>query len=699
MTGEAPLQSALEQFTVDLTAAARAGELDPVFGRDAEIRQVIDVLLRRRQNNPLLVGEPGVGKTAIVEGLAAYIVNNRVPPLLQQATIRSLDIGLLLAGAAVRGEFESRLKAVTKEIETSLRTVILFIDEAHTLIGSGGQADAANLLKPALARGSFKTIAATTRSEYRKYFEKDPAFARRFQVVAVEEPTETQAIQMLRPLVPLLERHHGVYVTDEAICAAVRLSHRYVTGRQLPDKAVSVLDTSCARVATAQKCTPMAVEICQRRVAELEEDIRILQREQVIGAGRQEQLTRIFDQLAAAEMQLADLEDRWREERSLVEQLLKLRALIEVHLEKEDIQELRVKFQETAAKLKSVAGESPLVPAFVDDRVTAEMISEQTGIPIGRMVQNEIQNVLNLRSLLAERIVGQPHAIETVARQLFNARAGIEDPKRPMGVFLLVGPSGVGKTETGLALADLLYGGERNAVVLNMSEYQEAHSVSTLKGAPPGYVGYGEGGVLTEAIRRRPYCVVLLDEIDKAHPDVLELFCQVFDKGWLEDAQGRPINFRNTLILMTSNVGADSIRNLCQNEQRQPEADHVVRVLATELMAAFRSAFLDRLTVIPYYPLQESSLRHIAELKIERLRARLLDSKQIQLEYSEELVAEIARRATSLGGGARPIDKILNGTIMPEVSAVILNALASQRCVQQISLGVGPDRSFRYYSR
>jgi type VI secretion system protein VasG len=455
MDSGAPVQSALDQFTMDLTAAARAGELDPVFGRDVEIRQVIDVLMRRRQNNPLLVGEPGVGKTAIVEGLAAAIVSCQVPSALQPVSIRSLDLGLLLAGASVRGEFESRLKAVVKEVESSTPAVILFIDEAHMLVGSGGQADAANLLKPALARGNFKTIAATTRAEYRKYFEKDPAFARRFQVITVEEPSEIQAIQMLRPLVPLLERHHGVYLTDDAVSAAVRLSHRYVIGRQLPDKAVSVLDTCCARVLTAQRCTPLPVHHCQRRVAELEEEIRSLEREQITGSDRQEELTSAFDQLAAAEMQLADLEDRWREEKGLVKQLLDVRAQIEIHREKDDTSDMSVRFQEMAARLKSVAGEFPLVPAFVDGRMIAEVISEQTGIPVGRMLQNEIQNILNLRNLLAERIIGQAQAIQTIARRLLNTRAGLEDPKRPVGVFLLVGPSGVGKTETGLALADV----------------------------------------------------------------------------------------------------------------------------------------------------------------------------------------------------------------------------------------------------
>ncbi len=704
---EKPGAPALGQFTVDLTAAARAGALDPVFGRETEIRLVIDILSRRRQNNPILIGEPGVGKTAIVEGFALKIASGNVPPGLQGMTVRTLDLGLLLAGASTRGEFENRLKAVMNEIQSSLTPLVLFIDEAHMLIGGAAQTDAANLLKPALARGDLRTIAATTHAEYRKYFEKDAALARRFQLVPVEEPSEDLAIQMLRPLVPILERHHGVRLLDEAVQASVRLSKRYIMGRQLPDKAVGLLDSACARVSAAQVATPPQVEDCQHQIALVEAEIHTLQRENAARGAHDERLSALYDDLASAETQLADLEDRSREEKRLVTRSIQLRK----EVEESDYEEFRLQ-KETGDKraelasiedqLRTVQGESPLVPAVVDARVIAEIVAGQTSIPVGRMLGSEIHNVLNLRNHLAERILGQDHALDVIARRVVSARAQIEDPNRPTGVFLLAGPSGVGKTETALALADILYGGERNAVVLNMSEYQEAHSVSGLKGAPPGYVGYDEGGVLTESIRRHPYCVLLLDEMEKAHSDVIELFYQIFDKGILEDAQGRRVDFRNTLILMTSNAGAELIQEFCLESGRSPTPEQLTEALAHELKRIFKPAFLSRLIVVPYYPVQHATLRHIVELKIEKLCRRLEKSHNISLRYNETLIEEIAhqcgeRKGFQKDSGARNIDHVLTGTLIPEISERLLIAMADHRRISQIHVDIGGAKGFRYY--
>jgi type VI secretion system protein VasG len=694
--GEQAGPSALAQFTVDLTAAARAGALDPVFGRSQEIRLITDILTRRRQNNPILVGEPGVGKTAIVEGFALRIASGDIPPSLARTSVMTLDLGLLLAGASMRGEFESRLKGVMNEVQSSKNSIILFIDEAHMLIGGGGQADTANLLKPALARGDFRTIAATTHAEYRKYFEKDGALARRFQVVTVEEPGEQQAIQMLRPLVPILERHHGVRLMDDAITSAVRLSRRYIIGRQLPDKAVGILDTACANVAAAQNATPQPIETWQDRISFLEAEIRSLERERATGMDHAARLTELFDELAGAETQMADLEDRLVEERRLVRKSLELRATIDSSVPEEGHSLAIDELAAVTAELGAVQGESPLVPAFVDARVVAEVISGQTGIPVGRMLRSEIHSVLNLRSLLAERVVGQDHALETIARRVISARAGVDDPGRPTGVFLLVGPSGVGKTETALALADALYGGERNAVVLNMSEYQEAHSVSGLKGAPPGYVGYGEGGVLTEAVRRRPYCVLLLDEMEKAHADVMELFYQVFDKGVLEDSQGRVVDFRNTLILLTSNVATDLIHKVSTQDRKLLDSPRVQDALGTELRRVFKPAFLGRLVTIPYYSLRAVDLHNIAELKVQKIAQRLREAHGVRLEYSERLIEEITARCGETESGARNIDHILTGTLIPDVSERILCTLADERKIARMRVDVSPSGAFRY---
>ncbi|HEX3683279.1 MAG TPA: type VI secretion system ATPase TssH [Bryobacteraceae bacterium] len=688
-------ESALGQFTIDLTAAARTGALDPVLGREAEIRQLIDILSRRRQNNPILTGEPGVGKTAIVEGFALRVASGNAPPSLRDVSVRTLDMGLLLAGASLRGEFEARLKKVMQEVQNAPRPVILFIDEAHTLVG-GGQAEAANLLKPALARGNFRVIAATTYTEYRKYFEKDPALARRFQMIAVNEPSEEGAMQMLRSVIPLLEQHHGVRVLGEAIESAVRLSHRYVTGRQLPDKAIGILDTACARVSSAQNSMPSALEDRRHRIDVLEGEISQLTRERAAGLDVARRSNALFEELGVVEMELADLEDRCKEERGLVRQAVQLRAQVEDCADEELAASLRRELAQVNEALTTLQGDEPLVPAFVDSRVVAEVISESTGIPVRRMLSSELRTLLSLRKQIEARVVGQPHALDLVAKRIVSARAALEDPCRPTGVFLLTGPAGVGKTETAMALADILYGGERNAVVLNMSEYQETYSISGLKGSPPGYVGYGDGGVLTEAVRRRPYCVLLLDEMEKAHPDVMELFYQVFDKGTLEDSQGRAVDFRNTLIVMTSNVGSELIQELC-GSGRMPSPEELRRALTPELQRVFKPALLSRMIVVPYYPIGDMTLLQIVELKIGEIARRLESSYSISFKYSHRVVEEIARRCVDGHSGARNVDHILTGTLIPDISEKVLCAAADQNAIHSISVDAGSGGElFRY---
>jgi type VI secretion system protein VasG len=706
---------ALDQYTVDLTARARQGEIDPVLGRDVEVRQLIDILTRRRQNNPILTGEAGVGKTAVVEGLALRIAAGDVPPPLRPVALRTLDLALLQAGAGVRGEFENRLKSVIAEVKASPQPVILFIDEAHTMIGAGGQAgqgDAANLLKPALARGELRTIAATTWSEYKKYFEKDPALARRFQVVKVDEPGEPQAVAMMRGLVGMLEQHHNVRILDAAVEEAVRLSNRYISGRQLPDKAVSVLDTACARVALGQVATPPAVEDCQRLIAQIETEINILEREAITGGESRERRDELSKQNTATKARLSELEARWQQERRLIEELRGIRAKLEAHaaaakaeaaspavegrLSDEDLAKLQADLSRLTKELATVQGEAPLMQVCVDGQTVAEVVSGWTGIPVGKMVKDEIRTVLSIRELMERRIIGQSHALEAVSRRIQTARAKLEDPRRPQAVFLLVGPSGVGKTETAHTLADLLYGGDRNMVVINMSEYQEGHTVSGLKGSPPGYVGYGEGGVLTEAVRRRPYSVVLLDEIEKAHSDVIELFYQVFDKGSLEDGEGRDIDFKNTVIIMTSNVGTDQVMKLCADPNRLPDPDELIEKLRPTLLRAFKPAFLGRAIVVPYYPIGDEALRRIIELQLDRIRARLQDNNRVRFTYDDALVAEIARRCTEVESGARNVDHILTRTLLPEISREYLSRMASEASISRVHIRVDDGGRFDY---
>ena len=690
---------ALDQFTTNLTQRARDGKIDPVIGREAEIRQAIDILMRRRQNNPILTGEAGVGKTAVVEGLALRIAEGDVPDPLKGVSLHTLDLGLLQAGASVKGEFENRLKNVIDEVKKSPHPIVLFIDEAHTMIGAGGQAgqnDAANLLKPALARGELRTIAATTWSEYKKYFEKDAALARRFQVVKVEEPTEPLAAAMLRGMAPLMEKHFNVRIRDEAITEAVRLSARYITGRQLPDKAISVLDTACAKVALGQAATPAAIEDLRKHLERLDAEVRGLEREAASGTPHDARLKRLAEERDVARKSVDELKTRHAAERSLVAEVQALREGLEGgHATPADkAAELKGKLAELA-KLQT---EHTLVPVEVDGGVVASIVAAWTGIPLGKMVKDDLKTVLGMEPLLEARVIGQTHAIKAIAQRVRTSRANLEDPNKPKGVFLFVGPSGVGKTETALALAELLYGGERKLVTINMSEYQEAHSVSGLKGSPPGYVGYGEGGVLTEAVRRNPYSVVLLDEAEKAHPDVLELFYQVFDKGVLDDAEGREIDFRNCVIILTSNVGSSQIMQACINKTpaEYPSADDLAEALRPVLYKTFKPAFLGRMKVIPYYAIGDDALEKIIRLKLDRIGARVGVNHQAEFVYDTKLVDAVLARCTEVDTGARNVDHILNGTLLPEIAGHVLARMADGRAVNRIKVTAGKNGDFKY---
>jgi type VI secretion system protein VasG len=699
----------LEQYTVNLTERAKQGRIDPVLGRDFEVRQVVDILTRRRQNNPILVGEAGVGKTAVVEGFAMRIAQGDVPPPLRNVTLRTLDLALLQAGAGVKGEFENRLKGLIEEVRSSPTPIILFIDEAHTMIGAGGQAgqgDAANLLKPALARGELRTIAATTWSEYKKYFEKDPALARRFQLVKVEEPSEEICLLMMRGVAPALEKHHTVRILDDGLDAAVRLSHRYLPDRQLPDKAVSVLDTACARLALGQSATPPAVEDARRLLDDLEVQRRVLEREGAVGADHSERLARIGTLRVETEARLATLTQRWERERDLVARMRELRGQLEeaagapggngAAAAPADGGGLRNELDALTAELEALQGESPLVRVCVDAGLVGEVISGWTGIPVGKMLRDEVSTVLGLERHLETRLIGQSHALEAISRRIRTSRAGIEDPNKPVGVFMLVGPSGVGKTETALALSDLLYGGERNVITINMSEFQEPHTVSTLKGSPPGYVGYGEGGVLTEAVRRRPYSVVLLDEVEKAHPDVLELFFQVFDKGVMDDGEGRQIVFRNTIIILTTNAGTDTLTKLCADPETMPGGEGLVKALKPELDKTFKPAFLGRMVIIPYFPIRDEALKRIILLKLGKIKRRIQETHRVELQHDDQLVEEVARRCTEVESGARNVDNILTNTLLPEVSRLLLERIVEGDRPAWIRVGIGAGGAFEY---
>ncbi len=723
-------QEALKKFTVDLTEQARSGKMDPIVGRDDEIRQMVDILMRRRQNNPILIGEAGVGKTAVVEGFAQRIARGDVPPSLRDVELRSLDVGLLQAGASMKGEFEQRLRSVIDEVQASVKPIILFIDEAHTLVGAGGAAgtgDAANLLKPALARGTLRTVAATTFAEYKKHIEKDPALTRRFQTVQVDEPDEARAILMMRGVASTMEKHHKVQILDEALEAAVKLSHRYIPARQLPDKSVSLLDTACARVAVSLHATPAEVDDSRKRIEALETELEIIGREKVIGIDTGKRETDANELLAAEKTRLAELDGRWNAERALVDELLDLRAKLragirpvegtgskleaaaavvaapatpaadpqtEAEREAERVA-LMAQLKVVQDKLTELQGETPLILPTVDYQAVASVVGDWTGIPVGRMARNEIETILKVAASLAQRVIGQDHAMEMIAKRIQTSRAGLDNPSKPIGVFMLAGTSGVGKTETALALAEALYGGEQNLITINMSEFQEAHTVSTLKGAPPGYVGYGEGGVLTEAVRRKPYSVVLLDEVEKAHPDVHEMFFQVFDKGYMEDGEGRFIDFKNTLILLTTNAGTDLIASLCKDPELMPDPEGMSKALRAPLLKIFPPALLGRLVAIPYYPLSDEMLGKIVKLQLNRIKKRVEARYKIPFEYSDDVVKLVVSRCTESESGGRMIDAILTNTMLPDISREFLVRMMEGNLIAEVKVGVA-DGQFSY---
>ncbi len=699
----------LDQFTMDLTARARNGEIDPVVGRDFEVRQVIDILTRRRQNNPILTGEAGVGKTAVVEGFALLVAKGDVPPPLRNVVVRTLDLGLLQAGAGVKGEFENRLKSVIAEVKASPQPIILFIDEAHTMIGAGGaagQGDAANLLKPALARGELRTIAATTWMEYKKYFETDPALKRRFQVVKVDEPDEEKAVRMMRGLTDVLQKHHKVRILDEAVAEAVKLSHRYITDRQLPDKCVSLLDTACSRVALSQVSVPSSIQGCRREIEHLDLEIASLDRESALGTDHSVRLTELHEQKEHNQKRLAELEARWEKEKKLVTQFQEQRGKLEAHatakpdakerLRPDEEESGRAKLTALTAELTALQGEEPLVFPVVGGQTIAEVVSGWTGIPVGKMVRDEIKTVLTLKEKLEERVVGQSHALEAIAQRIRTSRANLTDPRRPIGVFMLVGPSGVGKTETAVALSEILFGGDRNMVVINMSEYKEDHKISRLTGSAPGYVGYGEGGVLTEAVRRKPYCIVLLDEVEKANVAVQEIFYQVFDKGMLQDDKGNEVNFKNTIILLTSNVGTDTIMKVCADPDTRPDPAGLAEVLRPDLLKSFKPALLGRINIVPYYPLGDEVLRKIIQLQLKRIGDRMRLNHRAQFTYDDALVTTIAGRCKEVESGARNVDHILTGTLLPEIASEFLSRMAEGKPVERAHVGVSADGKFQY---
>jgi type VI secretion system protein VasG len=701
-------QEALKKFTVDLTERAREGKIDPVTGRDEEIRQIVDILMRRRQNNPILTGEAGVGKTAVVEGFAVRLARGDVPPQLKEVSLLSLDLGLLQAGASMKGEFEQRLRQVIDEVQASPKPIILFIDEVHTLVGAGGAAgtgDAANLLKPALARGNLRTVGATTWAEYKKYIEKDPALTRRFQVVQVPEPDEHKAILMLRGVAGVLEKHHRVQLLDEAMEAAVKLSHRYIPARQLPDKAVSLLDTACARVAVSQHATPAEVEDCQRRIESLEVEQGIINREAAVGVAIGERGNEVAAKLTSERARLDTLQTRWQEEKAIVDRILGLRAKLRGEGDTVDSSitpaddpartRLLAELSDAQAELSALQGETPLIMPSVDNQAVASVVADWTGIPVGRMVKNELESVLRLGETLGQRVIGQQHGLDMIAKRIQTSRARLDNPNKPIGVFMLCGTSGVGKTETALALAEALYGGEQNVITINMSEFQEAHTVSTLKGAPPGYVGYGEGGILTEAVRRRPYSVVLLDEVEKAHSDVHELFFQVFDKGRMEDGEGRMIDFKNTIILLTSNAGSELLMNMCKDPELLPDPDSLAAALQDPLMKIFPPALLGRLVTIPYYPLSPEMMARIVRLQLNRIKKRVEENHRIPFEYDDSAVELIVRRCDNPEAGGRIIDSILTNTVLPKVSIEYLSRMSQGGSLNRIVLGAA-EGEFTY---
>ena len=680
---------ALDQYTINLTDKAKSGKIDPVIGREFEIRLMLDILMRRRQNNPILTGEPGVGKTAVVEGLALKIAQGLVPDALKNVQLHVLDMGLLQAGASVKGEFENRLKQVIHEVQASTHPIIMFIDEAHTLIGAGGQAgqnDAANLLKPALARGELRTIAATTWAEYKQYFEKDAALSRRFQVVKVEEPTEEVAIDMLRAMIPVMQSHFNLHIDDQAIVTAVHSSHRYISGRQLPDKAISVLDTAAARVALTQNAQPVILDQLKAQQHNLKLEHQILTHEHQQFPIHHQRLDDLHQRLSSLETEIQDTESKWQQELGFVKQIQQLSA-------QDDNEDTKQQLASLRGELSQLQGQTPLVFERVNAHIINEIISDWTGIPIGKMVNDEIKQILSLEDKLGQRVMGQDYALSQLVQGIKTSKAKLEDPNKPQGVFLLIGPSGVGKTETALALANELYGGEQHLITINMSEYQEAHTVSSLKGAPPGYVGYGQGGVLTEAVRRNPYSVVLLDEIEKAHSDVQELFYQVLDKGMLEDGEGRIIDFKNTIILLTSNTGSNAIMQACLNQpvEQWPNAEDLIEHLKPSLYKQFKPAFIGRMRIVPYFPLHDELLVRIIKHKLGKIVVRIEKQYATQVQYSDDLIELLLSRCTEVDSGARNVDNILNSTVLPSLATEILVALADHKLPKLIVIDTKDD--------
>jgi type VI secretion system protein VasG len=702
----------LDRFSIDLTAKAASGTMDPITGRDEEIRQVIDVLMRRRQNNPILTGEAGVGKTAVAEGFAQRVAAGDVPPPLKGVRVCSLDIGLMQAGASMKGEFEQRLRSVIDEVQSSPTPIILFIDEAHTLIGAGGAAgtgDAANLLKPALARGTLRTIAATTWAEYRLYFEKDPALTRRFQPVQVDEPDIARCCMMLRGILGPMEKHHKVRISDAAIVAAVKLSQRYIPARQLPDKAVSLLDTACARVAISQSSTPASVEDTRIAITGLEKEKAALIADRDLGTDSSARVAEIDTELASLAEKLAALEADWAKQKAIIDEINALRAEIAgaaapavagegVSAEPAgaeppavDVEAKRLELKGRIDALEEIPPEERKIYPHVDEQAIATIVSDWTGIPVGRMAQDEIETILNLTEILNKRVVGQQHGLAMIAKRIETNRAKLDNPNKPIGVFMLCGPSGVGKTDTALALAEALYGGETNIITINMSEFQEAHTVSTLKGAPPGYVGYGEGGRLTEAVRRKPYSVVLLDEVEKAHPDVHELFFQVFDKGVMEDGTGRRIDFKNTLIILTTNVGTDLLMEMARDPVHRPDSETLALALKPALLQVFPPALLGRIVTIPYYPLSPEMLGGIVRLQLNRIGKRIKENHNAAFEYEDAVVNFIVSQCNDPDSGGRMIDNIVTNSLLPALSRAFLNRAIQQEEITKATVSMGID--------
>lgn len=711
---------ALEQFCTDLTEQARSGEIDPIVGRDEEIRQIVDILMRRRQNNPILTGEAGVGKTAVVEGFALRIARGDVPPALQNVRLLVLDVGLLQAGASMKGEFENRLRQVIDEVQASAEPIVMFVDETHTLVGAGGAAgtgDAANLLKPALARGTLRTIGATTWAEYKKYIEKDPALTRRFQVVKIDEPSVPKAILMMRGIASMLEKHHRVQVLDEGIEAAVSLSARYIPARQLPDKCVSLLDTACARVAVSQHAVPAEVDDSQRRIEALTTELDIISRDETAGYEVADRREAVEAAKAAEEERLSGLTDRWDSEKTVVQEILDLRAKLregaapvdaapdagddlaegasDNPLSDQERADLMQQLKDKNAELENLQDDSALILPIVDHQAVASVVGDWTGIPVGRMVKDEIDTILHLEEHLAKRVIGQDHAMKMISKRIQTSRAGLDNPNKPIGVFMLAGTSGVGKTETALALAEVLYGGEQNVITINMSEYQEAHTVSSLKGAPPGYVGYGEGGVLTEAVRRKPYSVVLLDEVEKAHPDVHEIFFQVFDKGVMEDGEGRVIDFKNTLILLTTNAGSDMVMDMCSDPDLLPDPEGLGKALREPLLKVFPPALLGRMVTIPYYPLSPEMIGEITKLQLGRIKKRVEEAHGVPFTYTDAVVEKIVEQCQELESGGRMIDAIVTNSMLPDISNEFLRRLMEGEEVASVAIDVS-EGEFSY---